>query len=128
MERKAMNWFSRTTSIAGMQVSNWILAIVAVVVLWMIYSAFISLKHTHPILRRTRAAGSSGGEAVGQDHNEAKAIGRFTGRHNAKFTAMSALPPKADIGERNWDVRFVPIADICRVIRSPRRHGRKWRK
>jgi hypothetical protein len=41
MERKAMNWFSRTTSIAGMQVSNWILAIVAVVVLWMIYSAFI---------------------------------------------------------------------------------------
>jgi hypothetical protein len=24
----------------------------------------------------------------------------------------SALPPKADIGERNWDVRFVPIADI----------------
>jgi hypothetical protein len=36
-----MNWFSRTTSIAGMQVSNWILAIVAVVVLWMIYSAFI---------------------------------------------------------------------------------------
>jgi hypothetical protein len=23
--------------------------------------------------------------------------------------AMSALPPKADIGERNWDVRFVPI-------------------
>jgi hypothetical protein len=36
-----MNWFSRTTSTAGMQVSNWILAIVAVVVLWMIYSAFI---------------------------------------------------------------------------------------
>ena len=25
---------------------------------------------------------------------------------------MSALPPKADIGERNWDVRFVPKADI----------------
>ena len=22
---------------------------------------------------------------------------------------MSALPPKADIAERNWDVRFVPI-------------------
>jgi hypothetical protein len=39
--RKAMNWFSRTTSIAGMQVSNWILVIVAVVVLWIIYSAFI---------------------------------------------------------------------------------------
>jgi hypothetical protein len=26
--------------------------------------------------------------------------------------AMSALPPKADIGERNWDVRFVPKADV----------------
>jgi hypothetical protein len=25
---------------------------------------------------------------------------------------MSALPPKADIDERNWDVRFVPEADI----------------
>jgi hypothetical protein len=22
---------------------------------------------------------------------------------------MSALPPKADIAERDWDVRFVPI-------------------
>ena len=37
-----MNWFSRTTSIAGMQVSNWILVIMAVVVLWIIYSAFIA--------------------------------------------------------------------------------------
>ena len=36
-----MNWFSRTTSIAGMQVSNWILVIVAAVVLWIIYS-FVS--------------------------------------------------------------------------------------
>ena len=26
--------------------------------------------------------------------------------------AMSALPPKADIAERDWDVRFVPKADI----------------
>jgi hypothetical protein len=25
---------------------------------------------------------------------------------------MSALPPKADIAERNWHVRFVPKADI----------------
>jgi hypothetical protein len=33
-----MNWFSRTTSIAGIQVSNWILVIVAVVVIWIIYS------------------------------------------------------------------------------------------
>ena len=40
--RKATNWFNRTTSIAGMQVSNWILVMVAVVVLWIIYSAFIA--------------------------------------------------------------------------------------
>ena len=25
--------------------------------------------------------------------------------------SMSALPPKADIGERNWDVRFVILSD-----------------
>jgi hypothetical protein len=28
------------------------------------------------------------------------------------FIAMSALPPKADIEERDQDVRFVPKADI----------------
>jgi hypothetical protein len=34
-----MNWFSRTTSIAGIQVSNWMmLVLVAVVVIWIIYS------------------------------------------------------------------------------------------
>ena len=38
--RKTMNWFSRTTSIAGIQVPNyWMLVLVAVVVLWIIYSA-----------------------------------------------------------------------------------------
>jgi hypothetical protein len=26
---------------------------------------------------------------------------------------MSALPPKADIAKRRWDVRFVPKADIA---------------
>jgi hypothetical protein len=33
---------------------------------------------------------------------------------------MSALPPKADIAERDWDVCFVPKADIgstCQVSR-----------
>jgi hypothetical protein len=29
-----------------------------------------------------------------------------------RSNGMSAFPPKADIAERNWDVRFVPIADI----------------
>ncbi len=37
-----MNWFSRTTSIAGMQVSNLILAIVAVVVLCSVSTSLIS--------------------------------------------------------------------------------------
>jgi hypothetical protein len=39
---------------------------------------------------------------------------------------ISALPPIADITESDWDVRFVPKADILRrgktaAIRSPRR-------
>jgi hypothetical protein len=29
-------------------------------------------------------------------------------------SSMSALPPKADIAERQLDVRFVPIADMGR--------------
>jgi uncharacterized protein len=37
---------------------------------------------------------------------------------------MSALPPKADIAERQLDVRFVPQADIGTFIRSPRRRVR----
>ena len=30
---------------------------------------------------------------------------------------MSALPPKADIGERDWNVRFVPKADVRGILR-----------
>jgi hypothetical protein len=41
-----------------------------------------------------------------------KPSGVFTGRDNAKFTAMSALPPKADMHQHGRDVRFVPKADI----------------
>jgi len=33
-----MEWFSRKTSIAGSQISNWILVLVALVVIWIIYS------------------------------------------------------------------------------------------
>jgi hypothetical protein len=29
---------------------------------------------------------------------------------------MSALPPKADIAERNWDVCFVPKAEVATVL------------
>jgi hypothetical protein len=35
--------------------------------------------------------------------------------------AMSALPPKADMRSALGNVRFVPIADITSLIRSPRR-------
>ena len=34
--------------------------------------------------------------------------------------AMSALPPKADIGTQWWNVRFVPIADVGGLKESPR--------
>jgi hypothetical protein len=36
-----MEWFSQKTSIAGIQISNWILVLVAILVIWIIYS-FIS--------------------------------------------------------------------------------------
>jgi hypothetical protein len=40
-----------------------------------------------------------------------------------RSNVMSALPPKADMTERDLDVCFVPIADIVRPIRSPRQRG-----
>jgi hypothetical protein len=33
-----MEWFSRKTSIAGIQISNWILVLAAIIVIWIIYS------------------------------------------------------------------------------------------
>ncbi len=33
-----MEWFSRKTSIAGIEVPNWILVVVVIVVIWIIYS------------------------------------------------------------------------------------------
>jgi hypothetical protein len=36
-----MEWFSQKTSIAGIQISNWILVLVTIIVIWIIYS-FIS--------------------------------------------------------------------------------------
>jgi hypothetical protein len=38
---------------------------------------------------------------------------------------MSALPPKADIRQRDRDVRFVPIADIAPPEPHERRHRRE---
>jgi len=34
------------------------------------------------------------------------------GQKRRRVCVMSALPPKADIAESDWPVRFVPIADI----------------
>jgi len=33
-------------------------------------------------------------------------------RTSQQVSGLSALPPKADIAERGWNVRFVPKADI----------------
>ena len=35
--RKAMEWFSQKTTVAGIEISNWILVVAAVVVIWIIY-------------------------------------------------------------------------------------------
>jgi hypothetical protein len=37
-----------------------------------------------------------------------------------RSTAMSALHPKADIAEYDWDVRFVPKADMTATIETGR--------
>jgi hypothetical protein len=36
--RKAMGWFSGKTAIGGSQISNWVLVLLAVVVIWVIYA------------------------------------------------------------------------------------------
>ena len=36
--RNAMGWFSEKTSIGGNQISNWVLVLAAVVVIWCIYA------------------------------------------------------------------------------------------
>ena len=49
-----------------------------------------------------------------------------------KVQLMSALPPIADIPENDWDVRFVPKADLARADfnlgPSTERLGRKYRR
>jgi hypothetical protein len=37
-------------------------------------------------------------------------------RRAGRLRPMSALPPKADIAERDGNVRFVPLADIDRLF------------
>jgi hypothetical protein len=36
---------------------------------------------------------------------------------------MSALPPKADIAERDRNVRFVPIADVAKLLELLRKRN-----
>jgi len=36
--RKAMEWFSRKTSIGNIEVPNWILVVIVIVVIWIVYS------------------------------------------------------------------------------------------
>jgi hypothetical protein len=35
--RKAMEWFNRKTSIAGIQVSNWVIVLGAIIVIFVLY-------------------------------------------------------------------------------------------
>jgi hypothetical protein len=43
-----------------------------------------------------------------------------------KLAAMSALPPKADIAGRDWDVRFVPKAQVGKNIPSNQPARRRY--
>jgi hypothetical protein len=40
-----MEWFSRRTSIAGVQISNWMIVLGAVIIIWMIYSFTQEVPH-----------------------------------------------------------------------------------
>jgi hypothetical protein len=55
-----MEWFSRTTSMAGTAIPNWVLALAAVVVIWIIYRLF--------------ALGSTGISATSNPHVESPAL------------------------------------------------------
>ena len=46
-------------------------------------------------------------------------------RTSRRISRMSALPPKADINGRIFDVRFVPKADVCRPALLERCRRRK---
>ena len=49
-------------------------------------------------------------------------------RGNSGHWGMSALPPKADIGTRSWNVRFVPKADMALIYLALPRLGRATAK
>jgi type VI protein secretion system component VasF len=45
--RKVMEWFSRKTSIAGIQIPNWLVALGAIIVLLLIYSFIQEAEISH---------------------------------------------------------------------------------
>ena len=68
---------------------------------------------------RRRMYGPHGICSIRQQEEAMSALGQK--QIFAVQNVMSALPPKADICGATADVCFVPIADIERLIRSPRR-------
>jgi hypothetical protein len=79
---------------------------------WLFMSRRPNQNRPVPNSSTDQGGGKRRGEGIGEITTKQKPSGVFAGRDNAKFTAMSALPPKADIRQRDCDVRFVPKADI----------------
>jgi hypothetical protein len=61
--------------------------------------------------------------AAGDGRSADRHVGLGQNRKYRCFHVMSALPHKADINCRDCDVRFVPLPEVLRLIRSPRRRG-----
>src|SRR5690242_15698092 len=75
-----------------------------------------------------RQGGNSGGNldttVVHHSKSHAATSGMGQKRTWRSENAMSALPPKADIGSTFQDVRFVPIADIGETFTQCRKHSK----
>jgi hypothetical protein len=72
------------------------------------------------MLMLQRGRESSGGriEIKGELPTELRTQSGRLRRVGSMNDLMSALPPKADIGERNLDVRFVPCVDGSELART----------
>jgi hypothetical protein len=47
MGMKVMEWFSRETSIAGIQIPNWVVVLGAVIAIWLIYTFMQEAQSPH---------------------------------------------------------------------------------
>src|SRR6516164_2452652 len=77
--------------------------------------------HPLPSRRRTHRPFVASGEASAVVHHiKFRWLMSALGQKQTlgRLQLMSALPPKADIGTEPRNVRYVPIADIQRLIRS----------